>query len=644
MTIIDNFELDTDNKDFNYAVELVKNGNKLIYLTGKAGTGKTTFLKYIKSLLGENIVVLAPTGVAAINAGGQTIHSFFKVSPSVYVPNDKRLRVKSEINDTDKSTIYDHFKLDKEKVQLINKMEILIIDEISMVRCDLLDVIDKLLRVYRKKPNEIFGGLQIILIGDTFQLPPIADYEQWEILRMFYASPYFFSSQVITNNKPIFIELKKIYRQKEQEFIDLLNKIRVNQMDSEDLQKLNQRYNPNVDFSDKLNQIILATTNKIVNDTNQKKLTELAGEQKSFEASVEGIFPESIYPTEKTLSLKVGAQIMFIKNDFSKNIFNGKLGKVKSFSENRIVVTGFDNFNEFEISVETNTWKNIRYKWDDTERKIIEEIIGTFTQIPLKLAWAITVHKSQGLTFDNVIADLSGAFATGQVYVALSRCKTLNGLVLKSIIPPSAIKTDEKVIEFAENETPDTLIIQEISKGKADFYYKNARTNIAHCDFAGAYENFLNAIKHRNDIETDIFKRYFIAFGTKFSSYKKQILNANEAVSNLLESQGKLSSELNKTNEVLKNQSQNIVAQKNKIEELNLKFNTLNFQNTINVKKIESHIKENNILNEELNLNMEIISQQESKITHLRELLKIYDEKNEKLRNLKWYHLLFNSK
>jgi ATP-dependent exoDNAse (exonuclease V) alpha subunit len=407
MTIIDNIELDTDNKDFNYAVELVKNGNKLIYLTGKAGTGKTTFLKYIKSLLGENIVVLAPTGVAAINAGGQTIHSFFKVSPSVYVPNDKRLRVKSEINDTDKSTIYDHFKLDKEKVQLINKMEILIIDEISMVRCDLLDVIDKLLRVYRKKPNEIFGGLQIILIGDTFQLPPIADYEQWEILRMFYASPYFFSSQVITNNKPIFIELKKIYRQKEQEFIDLLNKIRVNQMDSEDLQKLNQRYNPNVDFSDKLNQIILATTNKIVNDTNQKKLTELAGEQKSFEASVEGIFPESIYPTEKTLSLKVGAQIMFIKNDFSKNIFNGKLGKVKSFSENRIVVTGFDNFNEFEISVETNTWKNIRYKWDDTERKIIEEIIGTFTQIPLKLAWAITVHKSQGLTFDNVIADFS---------------------------------------------------------------------------------------------------------------------------------------------------------------------------------------------------------------------------------------------
>jgi len=644
MTIIDNIELDTDNKDFNHAVELVKNGNKLIYLTGKAGTGKTTFLKYIKSLLGENIVVLAPTGVAAINAGGQTIHSFFKVSPSVYVPNDKRLRVKSEINDTDKSTIYDHFKLDKEKVQLINKMEILIIDEISMVRCDLLDVIDKLLRVYRKKPNEIFGGLQIILIGDTFQLPPIADYEQWEILRMFYASPYFFSSQVITNNKPIFIELKKIYRQKEQEFIDLLNKIRVNQMDSEDLQKLNQRYNPNVDFSDKLNQIILATTNKIVNDTNQKKLTELAGEQKSFEASVEGIFPESIYPTEKTLSLKVGAQIMFIKNDFSKNIFNGKLGKVKSFSENRIVVAGFDNFNEFEISVETNTWKNIRYKWDDTERKIIEEIIGTFTQIPLKLAWAITVHKSQGLTFDNVIADLSGAFATGQVYVALSRCRTLNGLVLKSIIPPSAIKTDEKVIEFAENETPDTLIIQEISKGKADFYYKNARTNIAHYDFAGAYEHFLNAIKHRNDIETDIFKRYFIAFGTKFASYKKQILNANEAVSNLLESQGKLSSELSKTNEVLKNQSQNIVAQKNKIEELNLKFNTLNFQNTINVKKIESHIKENNILNEELNLNMEIISQQESKITHLRELLKIYDEKNEKLRNLKWYHLLFNSK
>ena len=448
--IVDNIELDENNFEFNYAANLVKNTNNLIYLTGKAGSGKTTFLKYIKQTTTKKTIILAPTGVAALNAGGQTIHSFFKIPPRIYVPDDLRLRTKSNPNDEDQTTIYDHFSYKKPHKKLITGMELLIIDEISMVRADLLDVVDKLLRVFRDKPYEPFGGVQVILIGDAFQLPPIAPNDQWDILKQYYKTPFFFSSMVLQNNKPQYIELKKIYRQNETQFIDLLNKIRINQITLEDLNLLNSRFIPSIIKNDNLQYITIATHNRIVDSTNSRKLEELSTELKVFKAETSGTFPEMMLPTESNLNLKEGAQIMFIKNDLNKKYYNGKIAKIKKIEKDKLIIALDENN---DIEVKKFTWENIKYSWNDKEKKISEEAIGTFTQYPVKLAWAITVHKSQGLTFENVIADLSGAFTSGQVYVALSRCTTLNGLILKSRISRNVIKTDPDVIEFAANET-----------------------------------------------------------------------------------------------------------------------------------------------------------------------------------------------
>jgi len=516
---IEGIILDQTNREFNFASEFVMRTNKLVYLTGRAGTGKTTFLKYIRETSKKNMVVLAPTGVAAINARGQTIHSFFQIKPSVYVPNDKRLRTKYDINDTDKSTIYDHFKYNKDKRAIIKNLELLIIDEISMVRCDLLDVVDGLLRVFRKREHEPFGGVQVLLIGDTFQLPPIAEEPEWRILKQFYKNPFFFSAKVIEKNKPVYIELKKIYRQKEQDFIDLLNRVRVNQLAPDDTEKLNTKFNPVFVPKETENYITLATHNEIVKRTNLTKLSDLPAELKVFEATVTGDFPESNMPTDRILQLKEKSQIMFVKNDKSKRFFNGKIAKITKIDEEGIV-SELSESNQ--LIIEKETWENIRYVWNDKEKRVEEEVIGTFTQYPIKLAWAITVHKSQGLTFDKVLADLANAFDAGQVYVALSRCTTFNGLVLRTRLHANAVKTAPEAIEFAQNEMPETLIINELNAGKADFYYKQVRENLKSSNFELAYENLQNAFKHRNDFETDTFKRYFNVFATRFAAYKEK--------------------------------------------------------------------------------------------------------------------------
>ncbi|WP_459210361.1 ATP-dependent DNA helicase [Aquimarina rhabdastrellae] len=648
---IDSIELDKDNAEFNNAAEFVKHTDKLIYLTGKAGTGKTTFLKYIKKITDKNIVVLAPTGVAAINAGGVTIHSFFQISFGPFLPNDIRLRT-SSFGTERKETIYDTFKYQKEKRDIIENLELLIIDEISMVRCDVLDVIDKILRVFRKKPNFPFGGVQVILIGDTFQLPPIANREEWNILSQFYKTPFFFSAKVIENEKPVYIELKKIYRQNEQEFIDLLNRVRINQVRPNDFQALNLKYNPTFSANGS-DYIILATHNKIVNETNLTRLNQIENEQFTFEAKITNIFPDKMKPTDHYLHLKVGAQIMFIKNDSGdrRRYYNGKIGKIKELKKGKIIVV-FDN--EQEVEVEMATWQNIKYTYNKEMKSIEEEVIGSFEQFPIKLAWAITVHKSQGLTFEKVIADLSGAFAPGQVYVALSRCTSFNGLVLKTQLHSGAIKTDPRVIEFANNETPETLITQQLNTGKADFYYKKAREKFDKGNIEHAFLNFKKALKYRNDIETEGFQRFITISASKLVSKKTsldRILREN-INSKEIENLNKEIIELENSIKRLKNEKKNYFGKWHKLYRKNEKDEKkisllLNSKTKLSLElidiknKLSRLIKDKDCQREEINRRKRANERLENRLKEQDKRIDAQKEEIERLSNLKWYQRKF---
>lgn len=459
------------NKEMNLAWQFIEGTRTSVFLTGKAGTGKTTFLRKIRELSPKRMVVLAPTGVAAINACGQTIHSFFQLSLLPFYAGAQ--------NGKDSK----YFRMSKEKKNLLRTMDLLVIDEISMVRCDTLDAVDDVLRRYRN-PNEPFGGVQLLLIGDLQQLAPVAKENEWEILSRYYATPYFFSSHALQQVKYVTIELQMIYRQQDRKFIDILAGIRNNNLSDVALEELNSRYIPNfspettttVENKHRETWIRLTTHNRQANSYNETRLGQLPDRAYSFQAEVEGTFPEMSYPTDKLLTLKKGAQVMFVKNDTqpTRRYYNGKIGTIANLSAEGITVccVNDDTGDQENILVTQETWSNMRYAIDEKTKEIKEEVEGTFRQYPLRLAWAITVHKSQGLTFKHAILDINNSFAHGQVYVALSRCRTLEGLVLTAPLYRGSIINDGEVDKYVtesieENKDCSSILPQ----CRYDYFY-----------------------------------------------------------------------------------------------------------------------------------------------------------------------------
>lgn len=393
----------------------------------------------------------------------ETIHSFFGLAPSIYVPNDKRFSDFIKAEDIEKASVLDNYNFSSEKAQMICHLDMIIIDEVSMVRADLMDAIDMLLRMYRRN-NLPFGGVQMLFIGDAFQIPPVVEKKDSALLYQFYQSEHFFNSRVLRANPPLYLELKKIYRQKDRAFIELLNRVRVNDMRKEDYQLLNSRYEPGFRPKEKDRYVMLATTNKKVLAYNNNRLFELPGEERVYNASIEGDFNFRDFPAEYDLHLKEGAQVMFVKNNWEKEYYNGQIGRIAAMDSEQIIVEVEDKDGDTRIiNVAREIWEKVEYVWDDEEGCVKETTVGSFVQFPLKLAWAITVHKSQGLTFEKVIADIGDSFAAGQAYVALSRCTTLEGLVLISPITPMSIRTDRYVVEFSKTESPEDDVLEKIS-------------------------------------------------------------------------------------------------------------------------------------------------------------------------------------
>ncbi|MCB2149108.1 MAG: helix-turn-helix domain-containing protein [Deltaproteobacteria bacterium] len=430
--------MNTANPELQLAGEFVRDTGCHIFLTGKAGTGKTTFLRSLKKNSLKRLVVTAPTGVAAINAGGVTLHSFFQLPFGPFVPG----------SETNRS----QYRLSNDKIGIIKSLDLLIIDEISMVRADLLDGVDSVLRRFRRNDRP-FGGVQLLMIGDLFQLPPVAKEDDWRLLSPYYASPYFFNSKALGRADMVTIELQHIYRQTDSRFIKLLNRVRNNRLDPAALRELNARYLPDFVPDGDDGYITLSTHNRSADSINASRLGALPRKVHRFEADVAGDFPEHTYPTAATLKLKAGAQVMFVRNDLSseRRYFNGKIGTISHIDGSDIRIRCPEDAEE--IVVEPATWENIDYTLDRKTMEITEKTVGTFRQYPLRLAWAITIHKSQGLTFDKAIIDAQAAFAYGQVYVALSRCRTLDGMVLSRPLRSTAIKTDPAVCRFSDQAT-----------------------------------------------------------------------------------------------------------------------------------------------------------------------------------------------
>jgi uncharacterized protein YpbB len=440
-----------------YTLQFINQTQCSVFLTGKAGTGKTTLLREIIQTTHKNTVVVAPTGIAALNAGGVTIHSMFQLPFGGFIPENTTPHFSENTKFETKATLRRHFKMGGLKKSVIRNMELLIIDEVSMLRADLLDAMDFMMQTVRKKAVP-FGGVQVLYIGDLLQLPPVIRDEEWQTLRNYYKGKFFFHSHVVQQNPPLYIELSKIFRQTDDKFISVLNNLRNNQITSEDIQALNQYVQPDFDLKANKGFITLTTHNAKADTINSQSLSDLKGELITYKPAIVGDFPERIYPIEYDLQLKLGAQVMFVKNDlsFEKNYFNGKMGVIQSLSSQEILVH-FPEENK-TIEVDKYEWQNIRYTVDETTKEIKEEVLGTFVHYPIKLAWAITVHKSQGLTFDKAALDVSQVFLPGQAYVALSRLRSLGGLILLSPLRMNGISNDQDVMEYAQNKASEELL------------------------------------------------------------------------------------------------------------------------------------------------------------------------------------------
>ena len=491
--------LDLSNPELQKALQIIRFSRRSLFLTGKAGTGKSTFLRYIAANTKKKHVILAPTGIAAINAGGSTLHSFFRLPFYPLLPDDVRYSPRH---------IRDTLKYNKEKIKILKDVELIIIDEISMVRADIIDFIDRVLRIYCHNMREPFGGKQLLLVGDIYQLEPVLKEDEWRLLQPYYNSKFFFDAKVFQEMQLVSIELRKVYRQKDTHFVNLLDHIRSAQVSDSDLRTLNSRVGADVHTDDSSLSITLSSRRDTVDNINDRHLMQLSGEKATFDGVIDGEFPVGSLPAPLKLELKLGAQVLFVKNDRDKRWVNGTLGTVTGIEtgkDGRIIVTTEGNN---EVDVEPEVWSNMRYSYNEKEHKIEEEEIGSFKQFPLRLAWAITVHKSQGLTFSQVKIDFSGGvFAGGQTYVALSRCRSLEGLTLKEPIRRDEVFVKQEVIHFAANYNNGQLIDSVLRQSKADQEYHDCIEAFDRGDMQLALDNFFLAIHSRYDIEKPAVKR-----------------------------------------------------------------------------------------------------------------------------------------